>query len=592
MNTEQDDDQEDAELTFEDLGLEPRLIRALSKKDVTKPTPIQREAIPLILEGKDVVARAKTGSGKTFAYLLPMLQKLFADGGARKSAPGVFILVPSRELCQQVHSEVLSLLEFCRVQLKAVQLLSSMTGSEMNAALMGPPDILISTPACVASCISKGLLKGASVQESLTMLVLDEGDLLLSYGYEDDLKALIPHVPRRCQCLLMSATSSSDVEKLKKLVLHNPVILTLSETKSSNDEIIPTSVQQFWISCPMHDKLLYILALLKLELLQKKVLIFVNSIDMGIRLRLFLEQFGIRSAVLNAELPQNSRLHILEEFNAGLFDYLVATDDCQIKQKGSASKDNLSKPKNSKKNFKQKLDSEFGVVRGLDFKNVYTVINFDMPQSSAGYVHRIGRTGRAHNTGASVSLVAPEEAEIFKEINLMLGENENEDCSKFIAPFPLLTQNAVESLRYRAQDVGKSVTKVAVRESRAQDLRNEILNSEKLKAHFEHNPSDLDLLKHDKILSKKAPPPHLRLLPEYLVDPVTREASKIVKLSRVAMGLNMKTQRHGIKKGFGRGRNIKTRAESMKPRKGEKKRKNTDDVPRGRKKGKKSRLVE
>ncbi|KAG7968243.1 hypothetical protein I3843_08G144100 [Carya illinoinensis] len=528
---EAEDEEED--LNFEELGLDPRLIRALIKKGIEKPTPIQRVAVPLILEGKDVVARAKTGSGKTFAYLLPLLQKLFTDYGSKnKLAPSAFILVPTRELCQQVFTEVSSLIELCRVQLKVVQLTSSMPVSDLRTALAGPPDILVSTPACIPKCLSAGLLLSASIDASLEILVLDEADLLLSYGYEDDIKAFTAHIPRRCQCLLMSATSSGDVEKLKKLVLHNPFILTLPEVGNIKDEIIPKNVQQFWISCGGRDKLLHILALLKLELVQKKVLIFTNTIDMGYRSKLFLEKFGIKSAVLNSELPQNSRLHILEEFNAGLFDYLIATDDSETKEKEEVNGERNAETRKSRKHAKQKLDSEFGVV-----------INIEMPPSVAGYVHRIGRTGRAYSTGASISLVSPDEMEIFEEIKAFLGDNEKKD-SDLITPFSLLSKNAVESLRYRAEDVGKSVTKVAVRESRAQDLRNEILNSEKLKAHFEVNPRDLDLLKHDKVLSKNPPAPHLRDVPDYLLDPKTQEARKFVKLARAAMG-NTKSARHG-----------------------------------------------
>ncbi|KAJ7944558.1 DEAD-box ATP-dependent RNA helicase [Quillaja saponaria] len=529
-------EEEEENLTFEGLGLDPRLIRALIKKGIQKPTPIQRVAIPLIFEGKDVVARAKTGSGKTLAYLLPMLQKLFTNSVPRKKlAPNAFVLVPTRELCQQVYKELSSLIELCRVQLKVVQLTTNMGPSDLKAALAGSPDILVTTPACIPKCLSGGVLQSTSINESLETLVLDEADLLLSYGYENDIKAFTAHVPRSCQCLLMSATSSADVDKLKKLILHNPFILTLPEVGNVKDEIIPKNVQQFWISCSARDKLLYILALLKLELVQKKVLIFTNTIDASFKAKLFLEKFGIKAAVLNAELPQNSRLHILEEFNAGLFDYLIATDDSQTKEKEGAIKESNEEPRKSKKHVKQKLDSEFGVVRGIDFKNVFTVINFEMPQSAAGYVHRIGRTGRAYNTGASVSLVSPDEMETFEEIKTFVGDDDNKN-SNLITEFPLLTQNAVESLRYRAEDVAKSVTKIAVRESRAQDLRNEILNSEKLKAHFEANPRDLDLLKHDKVLSKNLPPPHLRDVPEYLLDQTTKEARKMVKLSMAAIG--------------------------------------------------------
>ncbi|KAM7251834.1 hypothetical protein ACFE04_023717 [Oxalis oulophora] len=543
-NHEQEEKQEEENKGFDELGLDPRLIRALIKKKVDKPFPIQQYAIPLILQGKDVVARAKTGSGKTLAYLLPLLHKLFNDSTPlKKSAPPAIILVPTRELCQQVYKEALSLIQLCRAQLKVVQLTITDKDnvSQLRTALAGPPDILITSPKCVARCLSGGVLQPAAISESLQILVLDEADLLLQFGFEEDLKALTAVVPRSCQCLLMSATSSEDVDKLKKLVLHNPYILTLSEMENVKDDIIPKS-----IPCSTQDKLLYSYALLKLELVHKKILIFTNSVDMSFRLKLFLEKFGIKSAVLNAELPQNSRLHILEEFNAGLFDYLIATDDSKSndKEKTNGQTDDDASKK-SRKRKKPKLDAEFGVVRGIDFKNVHTVINFEMPQSVEGYVHRIGRTGRAYSSGSAVSLVSPDEMEILDGIKSFLGEDENED-SNVISQFPILTPDAVDSLRYRAEDVAKSVTKIAVRESRARDLRNEILNSEKLKAHFEVNRKDLDLLKHDKDLSKQAAAPHLRDVPEYLLDAKTKEATKRVKLARAAMGRDNSARRKGV----------------------------------------------
>lgn len=575
LNEEPDvvEEEDDEAQSFEELGLDPRLIRALNKKEISiaEPTPIQRAAIPLILQGKDVVARAKTGSGKTLAYLLPLLQKLLstADSNRKKLSPSAFILVPSGELCQQVYKEVSSLIDSCKAQLKVVQLTSNMPASDLRNALAGPPDILVSTPSCVAKSLSVGVLKSESINDSLEILVLDEADLLLSFGYEEDLKALTALVPRRCQCLLMSATSSADVDKLKKLVLHNPYVLTLPEVEGVKDEVIPKNVQQFWVSCGDRDKLVHILALLKLDLVQKKVLIFTNAIDMSFRLKLFLEKFGIKSAVLNAELPQNSRLHILEEFNAGLFDYLIATDDRETKEKEKTNEGSLTETRKSKKHAKQKLDSEFGVVRGIDFKNVHTVINYDMPLSATGYVHRIGRTGRAYSTGSSVSLVSPDEMEILEEIKSFLGDDENNELN-VISPYPLLTKNAVESLRYRAEDTAKSVTKIAVREARAQDLRNEILNSEKLKAHFEVNPRDLDLLKHDKVLSKKPPAPHLSDVPDYLLDATTKEASKMVKLARAAMGNNNSGRRQGPKRNFRKSKDPLKSFSAEGPRRGRK----------------------
>ncbi|AQK63186.1 DEAD-box ATP-dependent RNA helicase 16 [Zea mays] len=543
-----EEEEEEVEVSFDELGLDEQLKRALRKKGILKATPIQREAIPLILEGKDVVAKAKTGSGKTFAYLLPLLHellKLSSEGRIRKPAPNAFILVPTRDLCHQVYNEALSLLELCTCKLRVVQVTASMSDKDITVALSGPPNILVSTPACVATCISKGIIRGPAVKESLSMMILDE------------------------------------------------------------------------ISCDAKDKILHILALLKFELIQKKVLIFVNSIDMAFRLRLILEKvnqttalcyypynFGIRSAVLNAELPQNSRLHIIEAFNARLFDYLIATDDTKTKEKQTneenkkeatlsrkrkkqTNKENQKEQKVSRKHLQQTLDAEFGVVRGIDFKNVFTVVNFDMPLDATGYVHRIGRTGRANKTGASISLVSPKEDSTFKEIEHMLQDVEKKDMD-CISPFPLLTKDAVESLRYRAQDVARSVTTRDVQEARRQDIKNEILNSEKLKSHFEENPTDLDLLKHDKLLCNKEIPAYLRDVPDYLIDPKTKEASNAVKLSRAAMHIDkpQRRKRQGFKGGSGKSRDpLKTfSAEGKRGRR----RKEREGEPDRRKKSKKA----
>ncbi|XVF15386.1 hypothetical protein REPUB_Repub09cG0148000 [Reevesia pubescens] len=304
-----------------------------------------------------------------------------------------------------VYKDAVSLIELCRVQLKIVQLTSGMPASDVvgliidRAALAGLPEIPVTTPKCIRDCFSAGSLQPTSISESLEILVLDEADLLLQFGFGDDLKALTPVIPRRCQSLLMSATSSTDVDQLKKLILHNPLLLTLSKVEDVKDGVISKNVQQFWISCSTSDKLLYVLALLKLELVLKKVLIFTNTIDTGFRLKLFFEK----------------------------------------------------------------------------------VINFDMPSNASGYVHCIGRTGRAYGAECfclSCAFVSPEEMEIFEEIKSFLGDEEDDDTN-IIMPFSILTKDAMKSLRYRAEDVARSVTRVAVRESRAQDLRNEILNSEK-----------------------------------------------------------------------------------------------------------------
>jgi ATP-dependent RNA helicase DDX56/DBP9 len=545
------EEEEEEELGFEEMGLDPQLLRALRKRNLAEPTPIQVKAIPLILEGKDVVARAKTGSGKTLSYLLPLLHKLLAAAavGGSSSSTGLraLVLVPTRELCQQVYQEITSLLEHCGGTLRVIQLATTMSPATLKSAMARIPDILVATPARIAECLTHNALIPSSLQTSLSTLVLDEADLLFSYGYEEDLRNLSVHVPRSCQCLLMSATSCPDVDKLKKLVLHNPVTLTLAEIDGSADgSIVPKSVQQFSLECSLRDKLLYALSLFKYELIQKKALVFVNTIDGGFRLKLFLEQFGIKSAVLNGELPQNSRQHILQQFNLGLFEYLIATDDGKSHHSTGKDEDDsgnggtIPGMQAGKKLSKKVLtDTEFGVVRGIDFKNVRTVLNFDMPFTVEGYIHRIGRTGRAGNAGIAISLVSPQDEDLVTRIKEELsGDAEGQGQSKAaIAPFPLLTSTAVEALRYRTEDVMRGVTKLVVREARAKELRIEILNSERLKAHFEDNPTDLELLKHDKVLSKVHPTAHLKTIPDYLRDPATEAASHAVNLARAAMGL-------------------------------------------------------
>ncbi|GIL46760.1 hypothetical protein Vafri_3662 [Volvox africanus] len=579
-------------MSFQDLGLDPRLLRALGKRGFTKPTPVQLEAIPRTLEGKDVVARARTGSGKTLAYLLPLLHKLLSTDNPTGSFRAI-VLVPTRELCQQVAQEAAATAQHCGADITATALVAE-GGLQLRRAVASAGQIVVATPGKIASALREGLLPSSLLSSHLAVLVLDEADLLLSYGYEEDLQLLAPQVPRSCQCILMSATVSEDVERLQKLVLHNPITLNLvvgEAAVSGGDRNgatltsgsgVSAEIRHFYIQCPRPDKLLHVLALLRLGLVRTKALLFVNTVDEGVRLRLFLEAFGVRPALLNSELPLNSRSHILTSFNKGLFDYLIATDDvyAPTREGGKGAGGHHSGPLQQAKK-KQKLlgkagkghhvarkDAEFGVTRGIDFKGVSTVINYDPPSSLQGYVHRVGRTGRAGESGTAISFFAPGDEAFRQQLAEMLqqqqqhdnaaakelrepgfrpdddddDEDEDQEDGNNIAkggdgqgrkrgrgaaaaaadafrPYGRLSKAQVEALRYRGEDVARGITKSVVREARAKELKNELLNSEHLKDYFEDHAAEKAMLRHDKPLASAPAAPHLKHMPAYLKDP-------------------------------------------------------------------------
>lgn len=222
----------------------------------------------------------------------------------------------------------------------------------------------------------------------------------------------------------MSATLSPELHKLKHVVLHSPAVLKLEEDDDeANAASAPAkegNLLQFYLNLPTKDKYLVLYVFIKLGLLKGKGLFFVNTIDGGYRLKLFLEQFHIRSAVLNAELPLKSRLNIIEHFNVGNFDYLIATDEATDRRGGNnKDDDNDDKKKQKKSNKRRKRDGEYGVSRGLDFRGVSFVVNVDLPPSPESYTHRIGRTARGGANGVALTLVdgsKREEADMLAEI--------------------------------------------------------------------------------------------------------------------------------------------------------------------------------
>lgn len=346
---------------------------------------------------------------------------------------------------------------------------------------------MVSTPATAWRNITSEALS----LDNLTCLVLDEADLILSYGYDEDLENIARKLPKGVQLLLMSATLSTDVTTLGGIFGRKPTILDLDEEETENDNL-----SQFVVSCGEDEKFLLAFIIFKLKLVKGKCLIFVNDVDRSYRLKLFLEQFQVRSCILNSELPVTSRAHVLEEFNRGVYEIIIASDEKSAM--GAEEKDGeegealeAKKEKDSKKKRKLKRDAEFGVSRGIDFKNVAAVVNFDLPTSASSYTHRIGRTARAGRTGMALSFYVPQEL-YRKHVPTSIETAENDEkilarikkqqakLGKEVKPYNFKKEH-LDAFRYRLDDALRAVTKVAVREARMRELKQEILKSEKLK---------------------------------------------------------------------------------------------------------------
>ncbi|ORX68755.1 DEAD-domain-containing protein [Linderina pennispora] len=540
----------DSKATFLSLDLDDRLLRALGNMGLVHPTLVQAKAIPLALAGKDILARAKTGSGKTAAYCLPVLHKILqakdelsVNSEERKRTRSL-ILVPTRELAEQVFKYIADLSKFCGKDITAVNIATNAALHIQAPLLAELPDVVVSTPAKIL----KHLVAKSTSLETLETLVIDEADLVLSFGYEEDIRGILAHLPKIYQSMLMSATLNKGVESLKKLILTKPAILRLEDDKEESSSLV-----QYVVRCTEEDKFLLAYVILKLKLIAGKCILFVNDIDRSYRLKLFLEQFSIRACVLNSELPLNSRYHIVEEFNRGVYDYIIATDESdkmgeadtkedeeeeeeaveeteaaeEAKGEEDAEEENTKKSKKLKSKTKKRKrgqDKEYGVSRGIDFKGVAAVINFDFPLSARAYTHRVGRTARGGRRGMSLSFVTKEDAKqktvqaneepVFERVAVQQRKQGSE-----ILPYKF-DMAQVDGFRYRANDAMRSVTKTSIREARIKEIKQEILNSEKLKAHFEDKPRDLQFLRHDKELHPQQIQPHMRHIPQYLVPKI------------------------------------------------------------------------
>ncbi|KAL2266228.1 hypothetical protein VTJ83DRAFT_5580 [Remersonia thermophila] len=522
------------EPSFAELGLDPRLVQAVAKQSFEKPTLVQRKAIPLALQGQDVLCKAKTGSGKTAAYVLPVLSSILRRKVADPTQfTAALVLVPTRELADQVFKAIEQFSAFSAKDIHAAKLTENLSDAVQRSLLANVPDIVVATPARAWHSVSSAALS----LDRLQHLVLDEADLVLSYGYDEDMENIARSLPKGVQTIMMSATLSPELDTLKGIFCRNPTVLDLKEEFGAEDE----KLTQFYVKCSEEDKWLISYLIFKLQLIKGPCLIFVADIDRSYRLKLFFEQFSIRSCVLNSELPINTRIKIIEEFNRGIYDIIIASDEkseifgdeAAEEEKGKQSKkpsknnqgDNSEQPKKKRKHSK---DEEYGVSRGIDFKNVAAVVNFDMPTSASSYTHRIGRTARAGRAGIALSFVIPKDQHgKHKATTIKSTEKDEKVLAKIMRQQAKLNRtlepynfnkSQMEAFRYRMNDALRAVTKVAIREARTRELRQELLRSETLKRYFEENPTELAHLRHDGELGRTTRhQPHLKHVPDYLL---------------------------------------------------------------------------
>jgi ATP-dependent RNA helicase DDX56/DBP9 len=329
--------------------------------------------------------------------------------------------------------------------------------------------------------------------------------------------------------------------------------------------------------CAEDEKFLLLYVIFKLKLIKGKCIIFVGDVDRCYRLKLYLEQFGTKSCILNSELPVNSRIHVVEEFNKGIYDIIIASDEHEVlgdeeeEGKGQEGGDEPSEGTDIKSGLKDaqaeqpqqpskkkrrtaKKDKDYGISRGIDFKNVACVLNFDLPTTSKSYTHRIGRTARAGQTGMALSFVIPAELhQKHKPTSIESTANDEKVLTKIVKhqakkgkdvkPYNF-DMKQVEAFRYRMGDALRAVTRIAIREARTRELRQELLKSEKLKRHFEENPGDLHHLRHDGELRPARVQSHLKHVPEYLLP---KEGRKSISSGNIGF-VGMKTGENGTRK--------------------------------------------
>ena len=350
---------------FTELGLIPPLLARLTELKYQQPTPIQAQAIPSILAGRDLIAGANTGSGKTATFALPLLQKIHTEKplsskSSQSNTVTGLILVPTRELAKQVADSIKSYAVHFNGEIKTVAVFGGVSANTQMLALRGGTDILVATPGRLLDLISSNAIK----LDLVKTLVLDEADRMLSLGFTEELSALLALLPSSKQTLLFSATFPEEVQALTQELLNDPVEIQLQSADAS------TLVQRVF-TVNKGQKTALLAHLIK-QHQWRQALIFVNAKNSCNHLAEKLSKRGINAEVFHGDKGQAARSRVLEAFKAGKIEVLIATDIA---------------------------------ARGLDIEKLPVVINFDLPRSPSDYMHRIGRSGRAGEVGLALSLI-------------------------------------------------------------------------------------------------------------------------------------------------------------------------------------------
>lgn len=367
--------------TWEELGLGAKALAAVRRAGFEHPTDIQRELIPHALAGRDCMGQARTGTGKTAAFTLPMIEKLTAGQGAQ-----AIVLVPTRELALQVEEHVQLL--GGEAGFKTVAVLGGRGLREQVAALRRGPEIVIGTPGRVLDLLHRKALSFAGIK----IAVLDEVDRMLDIGFRDDIRRILRAVEAPHQTIFVSATIDEEIQKLAKSFMHDPV-----EVNVSRDMLTVEGVQQSFVSVHPEDKFRTLVGLLKHEA-PTLAIVFTNTKYKAHRVAQNLRREGVNCKEIHGDLVQHRRERVMKSFRAQQTPVLVATD----------------------------LAS-----RGLDVMDISHIINYDLPEDPSAYVHRIGRTARMGKAGCAITFVTPDEGRFLTEVEKLI----NKELPRFDAPW-------------------------------------------------------------------------------------------------------------------------------------------------------------